>query len=74
MTVTVSVYNLNGKLVWSDTSRGMSDMYLSSPVSWDLTDQSGARVKRGIYVYRASISTDGEHYETDSRKIAVTAE
>lgn len=74
LTVTVSVYNLNGKLVWSDTSRGMSDMYLSSPVSWDLTDQNGARVKRGIYVYRASISTDGDHYETDSRKIAVTAE
>lgn len=72
LTVTVSVYNLNGELVWSDTSRGMSDMYLSSPVSWDLTDLSGARVKRGIYVYRASISTDGENFETGSRKLAVT--
>ena len=73
VTVVITVYNLLGKPVWSRTEKGASDMFLSMPVSWDLTDYSGLRVQRGIYLYRAAISTDNETFETASRRIAVTA-
>lgn len=71
--VTITVYNLIGRPVWSGSSSGRSDMFLSVPVSWDLTDMAGRRVGRGIYLYRATITADGKTYETASRRIAVTA-
>lgn len=73
LTVTVTVYNLLGHELWSETSTGRSDMFVSSPVTWDLCDRTGSRVRRGIYVYRAVVTADGEAFETASRKIAVTA-
>ncbi len=73
VTVYVTVYNLVGSPVWSGQASGRSDMFLSVPVTWDLTDTSGRRVNRGIYLYRASITTDGQTFETASRRIAVTA-
>lgn len=73
--VTVTVYNLLGRPVWSGSVGGRSDMFLSVPVSWDLTDNSGRRVPRGIYLYRATISSDGgKTFETATRRLAVTAQ
>jgi hypothetical protein len=73
LNVTVTVYDLWGRPVWSDSQSGRSDMFTSIPISWDLTDYAGRRVNHGIYLYRASISTDNETFETASRRIAVTA-
>ena len=72
VSVTIEVYDLMGRLVWNTTQSGRSDMYTSAPVTWDLTDMSGRRVPRGIYVYRATISTDGVKEATKSKKLAVT--
>lgn len=73
MTVTISVYTLNGNPVWSQTQTGRSDMFLTQPLTWDLTDSAGRRVNRGIYVYRATISNGGTSHTTASRKLAVAA-
>lgn len=73
VTVTVTVYNLLGAEVWSATASGRSDMFTSVPVKWDLTGPAGNRVNRGIYLYKASITTDGEQHSTATRRIAVTA-
>jgi hypothetical protein len=73
LNVTITVYDLWGRPVWSDSQSGRSDMFTSIPISWDLTDYAGRRVNHGIYLYRASISTDNETFETASRRIAVTA-
>ena len=72
VTVSIEVYDLMGRMVWSTTQSGRSDMYTSTPVTWDLIDQSGRRVPRGIYVYRATISTDGIKEATKAKKLAVT--
>lgn len=74
MDVSVTVYNLLGQPVWTGSSKGMSDMDVSAPVTWNLCDQAGRRVQRGIYLYRASITADGEKYQSASRRIAVTAQ
>ena len=73
-TVTIEVYNLMGSLVWSSTKTARSDMFVSSPINWNLCDNAGRRVNRGIYVYRASMSTDGIQFSSAARKIAVGAQ
>ena len=74
VSVSIEVYDLMGRRVWSTTQSGRSDLYTTTPVTWDLTDSSGRRVPRGIYVYRATISTDGIKEATKSKKLAVTGE
>ena len=72
--VTIEVYDLMGRLVWKTSQSGRSDMYTSTPVTWDLIDLGGRRVPRGIYVYRATISTDGIKEATKAKKLAVAGE
>ena len=74
MTVTIEVFDLMGRRVWSTTQSGRSDMYTTTPVTWDLTDVSGRRVPRGIYVYRATLTADGIKEATKAKKLAVTGE
>ena len=74
VTVRLGVYNLMGQEVWTTTETGKSDMFRTFPITWDLTDMAGRRVPRGIYIYRASISTDGVQESTKSKKLAVAAE
>lgn len=72
--VTISIFTLGGQKVREIGAEGRSDMFTSAPINWDLCDWTGRRVPRGIYVYRASITTDGQTYDTGSRKLAVTAQ
>lgn len=58
LSVRIDIYDLMGRHVWSDTTRGRADMYLTSPVKWDLTNHAGQRVPCGIYVYRATVMTE----------------
>lgn len=75
MTVNVEVFNMLGHLVWSTSVSGMSDTLRSFPVEWNLTDDAGRRLNRGIYLYRASITTtaDGITSSTATRRLAITA-
>lgn len=74
VTVTVEVFNLMGRRVWTGSESGRSEMFTSMPLTWNLLDEGGRRVPRGIYIYRATISDadSGEKNATASRKLAVT--
>lgn len=73
LNVTVTVYDLMGREQWSGSVTGVSDMQRSTPVTWNLTDKSGRRVPRGIYLYRATIAEPGgEACESGTKRIAVT--
>lgn len=75
LNVTIEVFDLNGKLVWSDTSTGRADLYSSAPVRWNLTTTTGGRANRGIYIYRARISPANNPESVSasrSRRLAVT--
>ena len=72
VTVTVTVYNMMGHALWSQSQTGLSDMFLTTPVTWNLTDAAGRRVGRGIYLYRATMTCDDNTYDSGVRRIAVT--
>lgn len=71
VTVTISVYNLMGMPVWQTTKTGTSDKFKTFPITWNLTTGSGAKVPGGVYLYRATISTDNTHIATGTRKLLV---
>lgn len=74
LNVTIEVFDLMGRPVWSATQTGRSDMFTSFPITWDLCNSGGARVQRGIYIYRATISTDGKQQASKAKKIAVAGQ
>ncbi len=78
LTVKIEVYDMNGRLMWSSSTCGRTDMYLSVPVTWDLTCRNGSKVPMGIYIYKATVMGDavvaGEpKVATRSKRIAVAA-
>lgn len=73
LTVTLEIYNMLGHRIWTTTVTDRSDMFLSAPITWNLCTASGARVIRGIYLYRATVRADGEEESTsEAKRIAVT--
>lgn len=69
----IEVFDLMGKRVWSDEAGSMS-RGVPVGISWNLHDNSGARVPRGIYLYRATVRTAEGAEITKTNKLAVTAQ
>lgn len=76
LTVTVEVFDMMGHKLWESTRTARSDMFTTTPVTWDLTDMAGRRVARGIYLYRATLSDreSGDNMATATKRIAVAAQ
>lgn len=70
--VRVAVYDLMGRHVWSGETQSRSDMETSSSVVWDLRNEGGQRVPRGIYIYRVELA-DGSVPASKTKKLAVAA-
>lgn len=70
--VTLSIYDMMGRLVWSAADTDRSNLSSTAPITWNLTDLGGNRVQRGIYLYRATVKIDGEEITSEAKRIAVT--
>lgn len=68
----VEVYDLLGRKVWGSNATEMSNGS-NLTMGWNLQDSNGARVQRGIYIYRATITTANGNTISKSRKLAVTS-
>ncbi len=71
-TVSLDIYSISGRRVWTSTVTGRSDMFLSTPIQWDLNDMGGRRVGRGIYIYRATLKIGDHEMQSQAKRIAVT--
>ena len=67
---TVRVYDSYGQLVWQTTTNGESD-YGHYPITWNLTNSSGARVGGGVYLYRVSVSEGNGAASTKTKKLII---
>lgn len=71
---TVEVFDLTGRTVWTSSRSTATDMQATISVPWDLNDAAGVRVPRGIYLYRATVTSPDGTSATGTRKLAVTAQ
>lgn len=73
MRVGIMVYDLAGRQLWKHEESGTSGLFENYTVSWDLT-RGGFRLRPGVYIYRAAISTDNSKEATKARKLIVLGE
>ena len=73
MKVGIMVYDLAGRQLWKHEESGTSGLFENYTVSWDLTS-GGARVRPGVYIYRAAISTDNSKDATKAKKFIILGE
>lgn len=69
----MEVYDLNGRLVWSKLRTATTDIDSTLSETWDLTDNAGRRVARGIYIARATLVTQEGTKASASTRLAVAA-
>ena len=70
----IEVFDLNGRRVWISDRNASTDVMASITVPWDLCTSAGARVPRGIYLYRATVTSPDGTSATRTRKLAVAAQ
>lgn len=70
----VMVYDLAGRLMWKREESGASDWGSPYIMNWDLTSTNGTRLRPGVYVYRAAISTGNSKEVTKSKKLIILAQ
>lgn len=69
----VAVYDLSGRMVWDAQAVDGGSTAAPWQARWNLTDRGGARVQRGIYIYRCSVIDNKGKEITVSKKLAVSA-
>lgn len=72
--VTVMVYDMTGKFLWSTEKSGSSELFKAYIVTWNLTDNGGRRLRPGVYLYRAAIRTNGSKEATKTNKLIILAQ
>lgn len=72
--VGIMVYDMTGRLQWKHEESGTSDLFNAYTVRWDLTNGQGARLRPGIYLYRAAISSDQSKEATETKKLVILAQ
>lgn len=70
----VAVYDLSGRMIWDGQGEDSGNPAMPLKTYWNLTDRGGARVPRGIYIYRCTVSDSEGKETTIAKKIAVAAQ
>ena len=74
LTVGIMVYDMVGRLQWRHEETGSSELFKSYTVTWDLTNNRGGRLRPGVYIYRAAISSGGSKEATEAKKLIILAQ
>ena len=73
LAVRMSVYDFSGRELWTRLEQGISEGQ-TYYVEWDLCSNGGQRLAPGVYLYRASIVSDGSRESTKARKIIILSQ
>ncbi len=69
--VTIRVYDLTGRICWTNKISGKSSWLKEFPIEWDLRTNSGMPLKAGVYVYKADIRCGNSSEATKAKKIII---
>ena len=73
-TYTFTFEDMTGKFLWSTEKSGSSELFKAYIVTWNLTDNGGRRLRPGVYLYRAAISTNNSKEATKANKLIILAQ
>lgn len=68
--VTVEVFDLSGRMLWSHSESGVS-AGSTYTVTWNLTGNSGSRLSTGVYLYRVKLGSDNAMRTSKAKKLIV---
>ena len=72
--VEMQVFDMMGRLQWKYEESGYSELFQHYKIRWNLTNGSGARLRPGIYIYRAVISNSKFNEVSKSKKLIILAQ
>lgn len=67
----IDVYDIWGRRVWHNKAAGSSGIGNRTTLNWDLCDFAGAKVPAGVYIYKATVTTENGGQVTKSKKLVV---
>ena len=70
MDVELEIFDTSGRLLWKKSESGIPTDNTYS-IDWDLTTDSGSRLKTGVYLYRVLISNNGSSKASQAKKLIV---
>ena len=70
----IYVYDLTGQIVWQYHEEGESQALRDYTIQWDLVAGNGSRLKSGIYLVKATLSTKGSKTSSKAKKMIVLAQ
>ena len=72
--VKLEVFDMTGKLRWSHEERGSSDAFKAYELQWNLFGNGNARLRPGVYIYRASLRYGNSKSVTEAKKMIILAQ
>jgi hypothetical protein len=71
MDVSIDIYSIDGKLVTRLEESFLADSYRSNEIRWEVTDEYGNRLMKGIYIYRVTIKTESGNETYKANRMVV---
>lgn len=71
MEVLIDIYSMDGKRVTRLEESFIADSYRNNEIQWDLTDQNGSKIAKGIYLYKVQVKLEDGKEATKTNKLVV---
>ena len=70
--IVLDIYSIDGKLATRMEESFLATGYRNNEIKWDVTDESGNRLRKGIYIYRVTVkSPDGNEASKTNRMVII---
>lgn len=74
LNVRIEVFDMAGRLRWNHEETGSSEAFKAYQLTWNLEGNNGTRLRPGIYIYRASLSSGKSKTVTNANKMIILAQ
>lgn len=71
MDVLIDIYGIDGKLVTRLEEKFYTDSYRNNEIKWDVTDEMGNQLSKGIYVYKILVRSENGQEASKSNRLVV---
>ena len=70
--ITIDIYNINGGFITRIEKTMFANSYRNNDIVWDVTDQNGSRIMKGIYIYKIIVrSEQGQEAHKTSKMVVI---